>query len=186
MQKFISLFHESSKELKNIRCITVIAMFGAISIAIGSLTVMVTEYLKIGFSFLPNQLVFFLFGPFVGGAYGVAMDILTFIVKPTGTFHPGFTFNALLTGIMYGLILYKKPIKLYRILAANVVHMIIVNFFLTTFWLTTLTGMDFFILLPPRMIKSLIMLPIETILFYSVMKGLEVSVINKVLNGKRM
>lgn len=186
MQKIIYLFNESYKELKNVRCLTAIAMFGAISIAIGSLTLVIADYLKLGFSFLPNQFVFFLFGPFVGGAYGAAMDILTFIVKPTGAFHPGFTLNAMLTGIIYGLILYKKPASLTRIFAANVLKMIIINFLLTTYWITTLTGANFFVILPPRAIKALIMLPIETILFYSVVKGVEASGIIKLLYGKRI
>lgn len=186
MQRIIYLFHESYKEFKNVRCLTAIAMFGAISIAIGSLTVVINDYLKIGFSFLPNQFVYFLFGPFVGGAYGAAMDILTFIVKPTGTFHPGFTLNAMITGVIYGLILYKKPAHLTRIFAANVLKMILVNFLLTTYWITTLTGADFFVILPPRAIKALIMLPVETILFYTVVKGVEASGIIKSLYGKRM
>lgn len=181
MRKFLTLFKESFREIKNVRCITVTAMFGAISIVLGSLAVQVTESLRVSFSFLPNQFVFFLFGPIVGGVYGAAMDILTFIVKSTGTFHPGFTLNAILTGVLYGLILYKRPISLKRILISNVLHMIIFNFILTTFWLTTLTGTNFFVLLPPRAIKSLIMLPIETVLFYSIIKGVEASGIIKLL-----
>ena len=181
MSKILNLFKDSYKEIKNVRCITLTSMFGAISVAIGSLTVMVTAYLKIGFSFLPNQIVFYLFGPLVGGVYGAAMDILTFIVKPGGVFHPGFTFNAILTGVLYGLVLYKRPISIHRILMANILHMIIVNFLLTTYWLTFLTGSEFFVLFPPRALKSLIMLPIETILSYTVIKGIEASGIIKII-----
>ncbi|MBH1941621.1 folate family ECF transporter S component [Mobilitalea sibirica] len=185
MQRFLLLLKESYAEFKNVRCITLAAMFGAISIVLGSLTVMVADYLKIGFSFLPNRFVFFLFGPLVGGFYGAAMDILTFIVKPTGTFHPGFTFNAVLTGIIFGFILYKKPVSIKRILIASIIHMVVINFFLTTLWLTTLTGRGFFVMLPARALKALIMLPIETILFYTVVKGVEASGILKLIQGKK-
>lgn len=186
MRKILNLFKESYMEIKHVRCITITAMFGAVSIVIGSLTLNVTEYLKVGFTFLPNKFVFYLFGPTVGGVYGAAMDILTFIIKPTGAFHPGFTFNAMLTGVINGLVLYKKPVSLKRILIANIINMVIVNFFLTTYWLTTLTGSPFLVLLPPRAIKSLIMLPIETLLAYSVLKGVEATGILKLLSGKRL
>jgi len=84
------------------------------------------------------------------------------------------------------LVLYKKPVSLKRILIANIINMVIVNFFLTTYWLTTLTGSPFLVLLPPRAIKSLIMLPIETLLAYSVLKGVEATGILKLLSGKRL
>lgn len=186
MQKIISLFKESCAELKNVKCVVLAAMFGAISIVLGALTVMVTEYLKIGFSFLPNQFIFYLFGPFVGGTYGAVMDILTFIVKPTGTFHPGFTLNSILSGIIYGLILYKKPVRIIRIVFANIANIIVVGLLLSTLWLISLTGMSFFAIFVPRLIKLLIMLPIETILFYSVLKAVEYSGVTRLIYNKRV
>lgn len=186
MRKIADLFKDSFKEFRNVRCITLTAMFGAVSIVLGSLRIDVTDFLRVSFSFLPNQFVFYLFGPTVGGLYGIAMDLLTFIVKPGGTFHPGITFNALLTGVLYGLILYKKPASIKRIFTANVIHMIIVHLILTTYWLTDLTGTPFFSLLPLRTLKSLIMLPVETMLFYTTVKAVEASGIIKLLSGKRM
>lgn len=186
MLYFRNLFKESYKEIKNVRCITVTAMLGAVSIVLGSLRLDITNFLRIGFSFLPNQFVYYMFGPTVGGVYGAAIDILTFILKPSGVFHPGITFNAVLTGIIYGLVLYKRPFSLKRVLIANVIQMIIVNLILTTYWLTDLTGSSFFALFPPRALKSLIMLPIETILFFTTVKALEAAGIKKLLTGKRL
>ena len=185
MRKILKSFKDSSKELKSVKCITITAMFGAISIVLNSFTtVMVTKFLKIGFfSFLPSRLVYFLFGPLVGGLFGAAMDILNFIVKPTGTFHPGFTFNALISGIIYGIFLYKKPVSITRILAANIVQMIIVSFILGSYWLTHLTGMTFYNCFP-RALKELIMLPFETFLFFLIIKGVEASGVLKLVYGK--
>lgn len=185
MRKMLALFKASYREIKSVRCITITAMFGAISVAIGSLTIMVTQYLKIGFTFLPNQFVYYLFGPVIGGVYGAAIDILVFILKPSGVFHPGFTFNAMLTGVIHGFILYKRPVSLKRIITSNAINMVIVNFCLTTYWITQLTGSKFFVIFPPRAIKSLIMLPIESILLFSVLKGVEATGIINLLNGKK-
>lgn len=185
MTKFTGLFTSSYKELKNVRCLTLTAMFGAISIILGSMTVMVGDFLKIGFSFLPNEFIFYLFGPVVGVIYGAAMDILTFIVKPSGTFFFGFTISAMLKGLLFGIILYKKPLSLKRIIFANVLQMIFINLLLDTYWLTVLIGKGFFALLPLRALKAFIMLPVETIILFTVIKGVEASGILKLLNIKK-
>ena len=173
MRNFKDLFVSSSKELKKLRTITLCAMFGAISIVLGSLTIMVADFLKIGFSFLPNEFIFYLFGPGVGAIYGAAMDILTFMVKPTGTFFFGFTISAILNGLLYGVGLYKTPLSLKRIFVVNVVQMIFINILLNTYWLTILIGKGFFMLLPLRALKEFIMFPIKTILLFSLIKAVE-------------
>lgn len=186
MKKFATLFKDSYKELKNVRCITLAAMFGAISIVLGAFSIPIGNFLKIGFTFLPNQFVFYLFGPFVGGIFGALMDVLNFIVKPTGPFFFGFTFSAIVTGIIFGVILYQKPLSFKRIFIANVIEMILVNLLLNTIWLTMILGNNFFDLLPIRALKEVIMLPIESILMYSVIKAVEASGIIKIFNSKKV
>ena len=179
MTKFTALFTASYKELKDVRCLTLVAMFGAISIILGSQAIMVGDFLKIGFTFLPNEFVYYLFGPVVGAIFGAAMDILTFIVRPAGPFFFGFTVSSILTGILFGVVLYKKPLSLKRIIVANIIHLIFINILLNTYWLTMLLGKGFFVLLPLRALKAVIMMPIETLLLFSVIKGVEASGILK-------
>jgi ECF transporter S component (folate family) len=175
MRNFKELVTSSYRELKDVRCITLSAIFGALSIILGALTIMVGEFLKIGFTFLPNNFIYYLFGPVIGAIYGAAMDILTFIVNPKGTFFFGFTLSAILTGVIYGSILYKRSLSLKRIIIANVIHMLLVNIVLNTYWLTILMGDGFFALLPIRALKAIIMLPIESLLLYTLIKGVEAS-----------
>lgn len=187
MTKFTALFKSSYQELKSVRCITLTAMFGAISIVLGSLVFMVGDFLKVGFTFLPNEFVFYLFGPVVGVIYGAALDILTFIVRPTGPFFFGFTLSSIITGFLYGILLYKKPLSLKRIIVTNVVHLILINLLLNTYWLTILYGYNFLAILPLRALKAFIMLPIETVMLYTVIKGVEASgIIHKIFPGKKI
>ena len=181
MTKFTAIFKASYKELKSIRCITIIAMLGAVSIVLGSLVFMVGDFLKVGFNFLPNEFVYYLFGPVVGVVYGAALDILTFIVRPTGPFFFGFTLSAIITGLIYGAILYKRPLSMRRILLANLVQLVVINLLLNTYWLTMLYGYNFIAILPVRALKALIMLPVETIMLYMVIKGVEASGIIQLL-----
>ena len=185
MTKFTALFKSSYQELKSIRCITLMSMLGAVSIVLGSLVFMVGDFLKVGFNFLPNEFVYYLFGPVVGVVYGAALDILTFIVRPTGPFFFGFTLTAIVTGLLYGMILYKRPLSLKRILAANLVHLVLVHLLLNTYWLTILYGYNFIAILPLRAFKSFLMLPVETIMLYMVIKGVEASgVISKLFPSR--
>ena len=75
-------------------------------------------------------------------------------------------------GILYGLILYKKPLTVWRIVAAKVVVAILVNTCLNTYWLTVMYGNSFVALLPARLLKQLVMVPVEAVLFYLVAKTL--------------
>jgi ECF transporter S component (folate family) len=160
-------------------------MLGAVSIVLGSLVFMVGDFLKVGFNFLPNEFVYYLFGPVVGVVYGAALDILTFIVRPTGPFFFGFTLSAIISGFLYGLILYKRPLSLARILVANLVQLVVIHLLLNTYWLTMLYGYNFMAILPLRALKAFIMLPVETIMLYMVIKGVEASgVIGKLFPGK--
>ncbi|MEE0954510.1 MAG: folate family ECF transporter S component [Eubacterium sp.] len=173
MKKIVKAFKDSAKEFKNTRSLAVIAMFLALAVILGFFAVQLTESLKISFAFLANELTGMLFGPFVGLIEGGAADILKYIVKPTGPFFPGFTISGMLSGMIYGLVLYKKPVSLKRIIIANSIVTVFVNMLLNTYWLTLLYGKGFTVILPARIIKEAILLPIDIALFYLVSKALE-------------
>lgn len=173
MRKFIS----SAKEIKSLHTIVLCAAFGAIAIILGSLTIAVGNTLKIGFSGLPNQMVAALFGPVTAGIFGGAMDIIKYILKPTGPFFPGFTINAILAGIIYGCFYYDpmkkgQKISFLRVLLAEAVVAVIINMLLGTYWISVLYGKGFLALLPARVTKNILMTPINSTLFYCIYNAL--------------
>lgn len=173
MRKFATLFTDSYKELKSVRTITLMAMFAAIAIILGMFSLNFGDYIRIGFSSIPNGLIAYMFGPTVGGIFAGVLDVLKFIVKPTGTFFPPLTLVTILAGILYGVMYYKKPITLPRVLATKFVVMLICNVILNTLCLSMLYGEGFFALLPLRALKNLIMWPIDSVIFFTVGKALE-------------
>lgn len=185
MSKIKALFISSYNEIKNVRCITLVAMLGAISIVLGSLAIMPVETIKITFNFLPNEFVFYLFGPVVGVVYGAALDILTWFIRPAGPFFYGFTVSAVLTGLLYGFILYQRPLSLKRIIIANLIYMCTVNLLLNTYWLTQLYGYNFMALLPVRALKAVILFPVETALLYALIRGVEATGVLKGIHNKK-
>lgn len=170
------MMKDSWKEFKNTRSLTTMALLMALTIVLGYFTIQIGDFLKIGFAGLPHQLVSILFGPAAGAVFGGLADILKFIIKPTGAFFPGFTISGIVSGLIYGAILYKKPLKLSRLIVANVVVTVVVNMIMNTYWLTLLYGKGFFAILPGRVVKEVVMCGITIVLMYALcgtMKAVE-------------
>ena len=123
-----------------------------------------TPILRIGFGFLPVAMMGIMFGP-VWAALGYAVgDILGMIIFPSGMFFPGFTLTALLTGFVFGLFLHDKQITWKTVLPASLVIILLLNLVLDTIWLSIMMGDAFIALLPTRIFKCVVMLPIHLIL----------------------
>lgn len=174
MKKIETLISDSVQGLKKSNMITICALMAGIAIVFGYMaTIEIGPFIKIGFSEIPNRIVEFLFGPVIGGIFGGTLDIFKFIVKPTGIFFPGFTINSILSGIIYGIFLYKKPVKLYRIVITEFLVKAIVNCGLNTLWLSILYGKAFVVILPVRVIKNLVMWPIDSIILIVILRCME-------------
>ena len=166
------LFTDSLHELKNLKSMVMAAMLLAIAVVLGFFTLQLTEFIKIGFAYIANEFAGMLFGPVVGSLIGALADILKYMVNPTGPFFPGFTISGFCGGLIYGIVLYKKPLSMKKVILANTLVTILVNLLLNTYWLTLLYGNAYMALLPARVVKQIVMLPIEVILFYAVAKVL--------------
>lgn len=166
------MFKDSFHELKDVKVLAMTAMLLAIAVVLGFYTLQVTEFIKIGFAFLADEMTGMLFGPVVGGIMGGAADLVKYLVNPTGPFFPGFTVSSAVSGVIYGMVLYEKPLSLKRVALANGLVMLLVNTGLNTYWLTLLYGDAFLAILPVRMLKQAVMFPICVALFYGTGKVL--------------
>ena len=157
----------SVSRLKETKVLTFCGMMGALAIILGYVaTIKVGQYIRIGFSGLPNQIVDYLFGPWVGAIFGGAMDIIKWFVSGDGDFFIGFTITAMLGAFIYGVFLYNKPIKLWRIIAAQALVKVVCNIILNTLWLNILYGKAIAAILPGRLISNAVMLPVDVIIMY--------------------
>lgn len=168
MKRSATLFAHSLRELKQVRTITMCAMLGAVALVLSSASIEIGSTLRIGFSGIPNELVYVLFGPVTGSLFAGAMDILKYLLKPTGPFFIGFTLVPMTAALIYGFFYYKKPLTFRRVLAAHFTVALICNVFLNTLFLSMLYGKAFMVLLPPRVVKNLVMWPIDSLIFYQV------------------
>lgn len=167
MKKIKQLFSDSLHEFTVTKNLVLCGLMAAIAIVLSMIaSISIGPYVKIGFSGIPNRIVEFLFGPVVGCIFGGALDLLKFMIKPDGPFFFGFTFNVMLAGLIYGCLLYHKPLSIKRIVIAEFLVKLIVNCGLNTLWISMLYGKAFFVLLPMRLLKNVIMLPIDSAIVF--------------------
>ncbi len=161
------------KKIKNTRVLTACAMLLAIAVIFGFFKIPISNIAEIRLQFLPVACAGFLFGPAVGGILGGLTDILAFLIKPTGPYFPGFTVSGIIQGIIYGVLLCRKPLSIKRVFAAQLLDSILISLILNTVWLSILYGQGVVAVFTARIIKTLIMLPINTVLLMGVLKGSE-------------
>lgn len=169
----LQTFVDSYKELKKLKTIVITALLIALGIILGQFSIQVTDSMKIGISFIATQMTAMLFGPVVGGIMGGVTDILKFIIKPTGPFLIGYTISAILGPVIYGIMLYKKPLSFWRILLSKTVVAILINLFLGTFWSYHYFGAAFWAALPAKLLQQVIQVPIQSVLFYAISMALK-------------
>ncbi|WP_297133661.1 folate family ECF transporter S component [Terrisporobacter sp.] len=123
-----------------------------------------TPILRIGFGFLPIAITAMMYGPLSAGISYVIGDTLGMLLFPSGAYFPGFTLTAFLTGLTYGVFLYNKPVTWTRIIGSVLTVCLVINLGLDTYWLSIMMGKGYLALLPTRIIKSVIMIPIQALI----------------------
>lgn len=142
----------------------------ALSVVLSKLISINISFLRVGFGFLPIAVLAIMYGPVIAAiGYGVA-DLLGAWLLPTGTFFPGFTVSAVLTGLIFGWILYKKEVSFVRALIASAIVCLAVNLLLNTWWLTFLIGKGFKVLLASRAVKEIVAIPVMAVLIVAIDK----------------
>ncbi|MCR5774673.1 MAG: folate family ECF transporter S component [Lachnospiraceae bacterium] len=159
------------KRSLNVRTLTVCAMLLAVAVILGFFKIPISNVAEIRLQFLPVACGGMLFGPVAGAILGGLTDILGFIVKPTGPYFPGFTVSGIVQGVIYGFILYKKSVSVKRIFAAQLIDTIIISLILNPIWLMVLYNQGFKAVFAARIIKVIIMLPINTVLLTVILKA---------------
>lgn len=170
---FLSFFkkiEDSARHLKKTRDLTLISLLLAIKVTLSFFTVRIGQIIKISFGFLTNGILGYLYGPFIGFVCGALGDIISYFISPMGPYFPGFTLTSALAGFVYGYILYKKEPTITRILTANLIITVFLNLALNTLWISVLYGNAYMAILPPRILKEFILVPIQVPVLYMALK----------------
>ncbi|MDD7511568.1 MAG: folate family ECF transporter S component [Peptostreptococcaceae bacterium] len=145
--------------------IIVIALLIAAEVVLTRFLSIQLPTMRIGFGFIPIAIAAMLYGPVWAGLAHTVSDLLgIFLFPAVGGFFPGFTLTACLTGVIFGLVLYKKDVNILRAFISALLVVLFLNLILDTYWLVILTGKGFTVLLPARILKCAITLALQTAL----------------------
>ncbi len=153
--------------LAKISSMVLVSLFIALYVVLSFFRIYITNELRISLTFIPIAWASILFGPLAGALTGAFGDILGWAVNPVGPYFPGFTISGFVTGIIYGLFLYKKETNLTRIIAASVLMVLIVEVGLNSVWMSILAGSAYKVLIPVRLVKALVATPIQVLVLHS-------------------
>ncbi|MGO5023655.1 folate family ECF transporter S component [Lawsonibacter sp. LCP25S3_G6] len=158
-----------AKLKKQVQIMVTCAMLIAIQIVLVRFISIQTPFQRISFGFLPLAMAGILFGPGYSCLVAAVADFLGAVLFPVGPFWPGFTIVTACSGLIYGLVLHEKPganwsqrKRIFRIILAVAIINIFVHIGLGTLNLAIMYNKGFLVLLPGRIAKNLIMIPIES------------------------
>ncbi len=161
--------------------ITTAGLLTAIAIVLGFFKIPITNILEIRFAFLPVAVSGILCGPWAAVCVGALSDIGGYMIRPTGPFFPGFTISSAISGLIFGLLLHSRssaPLRgtretIGRIIAAQILNTLVTGIFLNSLWLSILYDNAFTIVLAARILKEIILIPINTVMLALLLKPLK-------------
>ena len=145
-----------------------------------------TQFLVLSFGFVPIMLSAVWLGPKYSSVIAGLGDLIGAILFPFGAYFPGFTLSAIISGLIYGVFLYDKNNDfsnkkiLFRLIISSLLVLIIVNVFITSYWLHILYGRAYIVIISTRIVSQIVMLPIQVIIIFLLNKSLK-PVIDKYL-----
>jgi hypothetical protein len=181
LKQMLNSIRLSAQEIGSIRTVAVCGMLLALKIVLSMFTINVTNILKVGFAYLPIAAARHAFRS--GGRRNCRSrrgrsGLLRSACRPV---LPGFTLNAFLSGFLYGLVLYRRPVKLTRTFAAKALVTLLVSLALNPLWLSVLYGKAFFAVVSARIVTNLVLLPIDTAVLFALLKIVEKSRVARML-----
>lgn len=94
------------------RAVVVAGMLLALHLVLAMfLGIYLTQSVKLSVAFITNVVTGYLFGPWMAFVTGALGDILQYILKPVGGYFFGWTLNAAIGGLVYGLAFYRRAPK---------------------------------------------------------------------------
>ena len=151
--------------------IALLAVLTAAGVVLGRFVPMVNILTsKYEFSFAAVMVAAYLTGPIGGAVVGGLVDLIGALLVPTGAYFPGFTLTAILTGLVYGILMYKEcsvPRILIAVLSTQTVCSLIMN---TLFISIFFSPKGFFALLATRAVQAVIMAVLQIVFAVIVFK----------------
>ena len=162
--------------MSKIKKIVLSAMLLALLIILSRFVSIKTEILVISLSFIPIMMSAIWLGYKYSMLIALLGDFIGAVLFPFGPYFPGFTLSAAISGAIYGLFLHNKGNQLedkkliIRLLLSSILVLLVINIFLTSFWIHILYGKAYVAVMTSRIVTQFVMLPIQVITIYIIEK----------------
>ncbi len=185
MQKNIKLFDtpfskeywkQAASELKNTKTLIFAALMIALRIALKSVSIYIASDLRISIEFLVNALGAMTFGPVVAIAGAAVSDTLGALLFPSGPYFFLFIFTEIAGSLVFALFFYRTRISVTKVILSRFCTNFFVNIVLQTpimyLYYQMMLGKTYKIFNLPRMIKNLVLFPVESLLLVLFLRAL--------------
>ena len=140
------------KKKFDLKIVAVLGLMIALEIVLSRFQIHTSD-LKIGFGFVPIVVAAVLYGPIAGGTVGAIGDVVSAILFPVGRYFPGFTVTAFLTGVIFGLFLYKKE-SILNVVLSVLLTQAVISQFVNTYFISILYGNPYWPLFVMRLAQT--------------------------------
>ena len=121
-----------SEQKITLRQLTVSALLIALDVVFTRVLAINTPLMRIGLGFTAVAVSAMLYGPLWAALTAALGDLIGALLFPTGAYFPGFTLTAALTGLIFGLFLYRREGKWLRAFLAALTNSFVVTLVLNT------------------------------------------------------
>lgn len=153
------------------------AMLLALLIVLSRFLSIKTPIVVISLSFVPIMMAAIWLGPKYSLLIAALGDLIGAILFPFGAYFPGYTLSQLLTGLIYGIFLYKKPEQeisdgkfIIKLIISSVLVLGLIGILLTSLWVHITAGKSYVAVMAGRITTQVIMLPIQVITIFTLEK----------------
>ncbi len=145
----------------SVQRLVILGVLIAMEVVLSRFVSISTWNIKIGFAFIPVAAAAILMGPVEAAVCGGLADFLGATLFPIGTYFPGFTVTAGLTGFVFGLFFHREQTPA-RVIPAVLINQFILGLLINSYWISLLYGSPYKALLATRIVQSLILTVVQT------------------------
>lgn len=143
--------------------IVVLAMLVAMNVVLSRFVSINAWNLKIGFTFVTVFIAAYLYGPFASTLVAGLGDFAGAIMFPIGPYFPGFTFSAILSGLLFGFLL-KHNTRTVNVVVCSLIHNLVIGLLINTYWIFVLYNKpSFWLVMSTRVLQSVVLIVVEVI-----------------------
>lgn len=160
-------------EFRNVRTLALAGLVCAMAIVLEAMPIyLLGPSLKIYFSYLVVSLGCMCYGPLVGMVTGVVIDTMGFLLAGYGEpYFPGYLVTAMLSGLIYGVMYYRRRPTVGRIIITRLLINYGSNVLLGSVWKAMLYGQGYLYYLSTGLVKNTVLLPLEVFLTWMVVRA---------------